>query len=94
MEESLTLNAAHQKALRQGESIPIVEKSTQTPCVVVRADVFDRIKKLLPDFDPREAYLVLDEVMKEDWSDSRMAEYDDYDSRKGRHQTSELPGTK
>ena len=77
MEESLTLNAEHQKALQQGESVPVVEKTTQTPCVVVRADVFDRIKKLLPDFDPREACPAIDEVMKEDWSDPKMAEYDD-----------------
>ena len=83
MEESLTLNAEHQKALQQGESVPVVEKTTQMPCVVVRADIFDRIKKLLPDFDPRDAYPVLDEVMKEDWSDPRMAGYDDHESREG-----------
>lgn len=82
MEESLTLNAEHQQALQRGESVPVVEKASQTPCVVVRADVFDRIKKLLPDLDPREAYPALDEVMREDWSDPRMAEYDDYESRK------------
>ncbi|HUY90083.1 MAG TPA: hypothetical protein VMV10_15205 [Pirellulales bacterium] len=82
MEESLTLNAEHRQALQRGESVPVVEKATQTPCVVVRADVFERIKKLLPDLDPREAYPALDEVMREDWSDPRMAEYDDYESRK------------
>ncbi|HUY90444.1 MAG TPA: hypothetical protein VMV10_17030 [Pirellulales bacterium] len=83
MEESLTLNAEHQKALQQGESVPVVEKSTQMPCVVVRADVFERIKNLLPDFDPREAYPALDKVMKEDWSHPRMAEYDDHEFREG-----------
>lgn len=82
MEESLTLSAEHQKALQQGESVPVIEKATQTRCVVVRADVFDRITKLLPDSDPREAYPALDEVMKEDWSDPKMAEYDDYESHK------------
>ena len=82
MDETVTLSSAHQKALQQGESVPVVETTTQTRCVVVRADVFDRLKKLLPDFDPREAYPALDEVMREDWSDPRMAEYDDYESRK------------
>lgn len=82
MEECLYLNAEHQKALEQGESVPVIEKATQTRCVVVRADVFDRIKKLLPDFDPREVYPALDEVMMEDWSDPKMADYDDYESRK------------
>lgn len=82
MEESVTLSAEHQKALQQGDSIPVVETVTQTRCVVVRADVFDRLQKLLPDFDPREAYPALDEVMREDWDDPKMAEYDDYESRK------------
>ena len=82
MEESLTLNAEHQRALQQGETVAVIEKATQTPCVVVRADVFERIKKLLPDFDPREAYPALDEVMSEDWNEPRMSEYDDYESRK------------
>lgn len=33
--------------------------------------------RLLPDFDPQDAYPAVDEVMKEDWSDATMAEYDD-----------------
>lgn len=82
MEESLTLNLEHQDALRQGQSVTVVEKATQMACVVVRADVFERIRKLLPDFDPREAYSALDEVMQEDWNDPKMAEYDDYEVRK------------
>lgn len=82
MEESLTLNLEHQNALRLGDSVPVVEMATQLRCVVVRADVFDRIKQLLPYLDPREAYPALDEVMSEDWSHPRMAEYDDYESRK------------
>ncbi|MGH7137636.1 MAG: hypothetical protein ACREHD_17960 [Pirellulales bacterium] len=80
MEESLTLNVEHQDALRQGKSVPVVEKATQMACVVVRADVFERISTLLPDFDPREAYSALDDVMREDWDEPRMAEYDDYEA--------------
>lgn len=72
MAESLTLSPEHQKALQQGESVPAIETGTQIECVVVRADVFNRTKKLLPDFDPREAYSALDEVMKEvaAWTES------------------------
>ena len=82
MAESLTLSPEHQKALQQGESVPVIETGTQIECVLVRADVYHRIKKLLPDFDPRETYPALDEVMEEDWSDPKMAEYDDYESRR------------
>ena len=49
-------------------------------CVVLRADVFEQIKKLLPDFDPRDAYPAVDEVMSEDWNDPKLAEYDEYGS--------------
>lgn len=77
MAESLTLSPEYQKALQQGESVPAIETGTQIECVVLRADVFNRIKRLL-DFDPRQAYPALDEVMEEDWSDPKMAEYDDY----------------
>lgn len=80
--ESLTLNAEHQRALLQGESVPVVETGTQIKCVVVRADVFNRITRLLPDIDPREAYPALDEAMKEDWDDPKMAEYDHYESHR------------
>lgn len=82
MEESLTLNAEHRKALQEGESVSVIETGTQIECVVVRADVFNRIRKLLADFDPRGAYPAVDEVMKEDWNDPKMAEYDDYESRR------------
>lgn len=82
MEESVTLNAEHRKALQQGETVSVIETGTQIECVVVRADVFNRFRRLLPDFDPREAYPAADEVMKEDWSDPKMAEYDDYESRR------------
>jgi hypothetical protein len=81
MADSLTLSSAQQKALQQGESVPVIETGTQIECVVVRADVSNRIQRLL-DFDPIEAYPALDEVMREDWSDPKMAEYDDYESRK------------
>lgn len=58
----------------------VVETGTQIECVVVRADVFNRFRTLLPDLDPRDAYPAVDEVMKDDWSDRKMAEYDDYES--------------
>lgn len=82
MEESLTLNAEHQAALLQGKSVPVIERATQMPCIVVRADVFDPMRSILTDFDPREAYHALDEVMHEDWSDPKMAGYDDYEAHK------------
>jgi hypothetical protein len=82
MKESVTLSTEHRQALEQGRSVAVTETETQMECVVIRADMYEQIKKLLPDFDPREAYPAIDEVMREDWNDPKMAEYDNYESRK------------
>ena len=81
MEETVTLSTESQKALQRGESVPVIEVATQMRCVVVRADVFERIKNDVSGIDPREAYPAVDEVMRADWSEPRMSEYDDYESR-------------
>ena len=82
MEESVTLSIEHRQALQSGQSVEVTEVTSQMECVVLRADVFEKIKKLLPDFDPRDAYPAVDEVLSEDWDDPKMAEYDYYESRK------------
>ena len=82
MKESVSLSTEHRQALQEGQPIAVTEAATQIECVVLRADVFEQIKKLLPDFDPREAYPAIDEVLREDWSGPKMAEYDQYESRK------------
>ncbi|MBI1346296.1 hypothetical protein GC163_08390 [bacterium] len=81
MPESLHLGIEQRQALQQGRPVAVTETATQIECVVLRADVFELIRKLLPDFDPRDAYPAIDAVLREDWSDARMADYDDYESR-------------
>ena len=49
-------------------------------CVILRADIFEQIKKRVSDLDPRDTYPAVDKVMSEDWDDPKMAEYDDYES--------------
>lgn len=82
MKQIVSLPAEQQKALEQGEAVPVTEAQTQLECVVIRADMYERVKSLLPGFDPKEAYPAIDEVFREDWSDPKMAEYDNYESRK------------
>ncbi len=82
MKESVTLSTEHRQALLLGQSVAVTEAGSQIECVVLRVDVYEQIKRLLPDFDPREAYPAIDQVMKEDWDDPKMAEYDNYESRK------------
>jgi hypothetical protein len=79
MDMNLTDEQLH--ALEQGREVHLIDSKTQIECVVIRADVYDRVKSLLPEFDPHETYPAVDEVMREDWDDPKMAEYDDYESR-------------
>lgn len=82
MNRSMNLTADQWKALEQGQEIRLTNPETPVDCVVIRADIYDRVKGHLPDFDPRETYAAVDEVMRNDWSDPKMAEYDDYESRR------------
>ena len=57
---------------------------TNTPYVLVRQDVFERIQGLLGDEDwTRDAYLAAMEVFARDgWDDPRMDVYDELDPRR------------
>jgi hypothetical protein len=67
-----------------GEAPPaVVDPVTKTAYILVRAEVYERLKALLEaDPDPRETYPAVDEVFREDWDDPRMAEYDRYEEHK------------
>ena len=78
----MTLTVEQRKARELGEAVHVTEAETQMECVLIRADLYERVKSLLPELDPRETYPAIDEVMREGWSDPKMAEYDDYESRK------------
>ena len=82
MEPLMNLSDDQLRALEQGQVVRVLDPKGQLECVLLRADVYDRVKARLPDFDPREAYPALDEAMREDWSDPRMADYDDYESHR------------
>lgn len=78
----MNLTAEQLKLLEGGRELRVIDPKTQIECVVIRADVYDRVKGLMPDLDPHETYPAVDEVMGEDWNDPKMAEYDDYESRR------------
>lgn len=82
MKLTVHLAAEQQKALEQGEAVPVTEGQTQLECVVIRADMYERVKALLPGFTPSEAYPAIDEAFREDWSQPKMSEYDNYESRR------------
>ncbi len=81
MSETVTLSLEDRQALQSGQSVAVTEFTSQMQCVILRADIFEQIKKRVSDLDPRDTYPAVDKVMSEDWDDPKMAEYDDYESR-------------
>lgn len=63
------------------EPIRMVDPGTNEEYILVRAEVYERLGKLM-DIDPSDAYPLVDEAFREGWSDPKMADYDDYESRK------------
>ena len=82
MNQIVTLPAEQRKALEKGEPVLVTVLESQLDCVVIRADMYERVKTLLAGFDPCETYPAVDEVFREDWDDPKMAEYDEYEARK------------
>jgi hypothetical protein len=74
-------------ALRQagGTPVTVVDPQTRTEYVVVRADVYERIKSLFEadDLSSDEKRLLLAESgNRAGWNSAEMDEYDDYDAHR------------
>jgi hypothetical protein len=62
-----------------GKPLYLVDAATNTTCVLVRAEQFEKLGTLLDEeFDPREVYPFVDRVMEQDdASDPTLASYQD-----------------
>lgn len=63
----------------KGEPVRLTDPETKQEYVLLRAQVYEKLKGLLYDdgaIDVARGYALADEVMKEDWDDAKMAEYD------------------
>jgi hypothetical protein len=83
----LQLSEQERLAVRQAnrEPVRLTDPETKQEYVLLRAEIYDRLKSLLyddSDFDPAAGYPLADEVMKDDWDDPKMAEYDRYEEHK------------
>ena len=84
---NLELTEEERREVRQGNRNPVrlTDPDTQREYILLPAEVYDRLKSLLyddGDFDPAVGYALTDEVMKEDWDDPKMADYDRYEEHK------------
>jgi hypothetical protein len=70
---------------RGGAPLDLID-SMNNRYVLLRADQFEKVRALFEedDFDPREMYPLIDEVMKEDWDDPAMDIYNDYDAHRSK----------
>jgi hypothetical protein len=59
----------------------VVDPATKTQYVLVRADVFEQMRGFAEEFDPRETYPFVDDVMRaDDARDPALAGYQQYRS--------------
>ncbi len=84
---SLELTEEERRELRQGNRTPVrlTDPETRQEYILLPAEIYDRLKSLLyddRDFDPAMGYALMDEVIKEDSDDPKMAEYDRYEEDK------------
>lgn len=69
----------------QDKPVRLTDPETNQEYVLLPAEAYERVKTFLYDDgdpDPRREYPLVDEVMKADWDDPRMAEYDNYEERR------------
>ncbi len=76
----MNLTAQQLESVQHGEPLRFVDPHLRQEFVVVRADVFDRVRLLFDDSDmnPNEALPLIWQSMKEDWEDPSMDVYDNY----------------
>ncbi len=76
----MNLTAQQLESVQHGEPLRFVDPNLRQEFVVVRADVFDRVRLLFDDsdVDPNEALPLIWQSMKADWEDPSMDVYDNY----------------
>lgn len=63
----MELTVDQRRAVESGEAVPL--KLDAIECVVLRKDIYDRLKGLIyedSEFDPTEAYPLVNDAMRED----------------------------
>ena len=73
----MELSANQIRAVESGEAVSITVEQTQ--CILIRADIYDRVKAML---DIEDTYPLIDETFKEGWEAPGMVDYDRYDEFK------------
>ena len=74
----IELTQQQRQRLDTGGAVDVTDDATHAPYVLIRKDVYERVKGLLED-DPREAYPAVDRAFAEGWDAPGMDDYDQYE---------------
>jgi hypothetical protein len=77
----IELTEEQRRELERPEPIA-VDPQTKEEYVLVRRDVYARLKSALDDPDPRDAYAAIDRAFAPIWDEPKMADYDNYEDHK------------
>jgi hypothetical protein len=74
------LTAEQLEVVQNGKPLRFTAPETNSEFVVLRADVYDRVKALLDldDFDPRQGYIAFGQAAGEEWDDPALDVYEQY----------------
>jgi hypothetical protein len=67
----MTLTNEQVQAIKEGIAVAAFPPEVGEQCVVVRSDVYQRVRHLVEDIDPADAYPAIDEAWKEGWEPTR-----------------------
>ncbi len=83
---SIELTEEQSKAIEQAGATPaVIDPRTQKSYVLLSAEMFDRLKAILPAAEDSlaDTYRAqLDSAMRAGWNDPAMDDYNDYDARR------------
>jgi hypothetical protein len=81
-EERMNLTADQKQAIARGETVRLVDPDTEVECVVVRADVYERVKSLVYDDSPlseeERLFAIREAGKRAGWDDSELDVYEQY----------------
>lgn len=78
----IQLTEEQKRAIQNGDAPRLIDPDTRVEYVLVPAEIYENMKLKTSDIEPEATYPLVDEVMREDWDDPQMAEYDDYETHR------------
>jgi hypothetical protein len=76
---TLTEEQVRAVAAQPYEPVRMIDPTTNRAYVLLRAEVFERVREMRGDFRPRDAYPAIDRAFAEGWNDPKMDDYNRYE---------------